>query len=433
MMKTLSFLPLLVGIFASTSLSSPTPVEQAIAAAPAEFTPNPTPGGGGNKYVDSPHFRIYNYTTTSVADATLKYLEAAYTCFVNDLGWRSTGLTFNGELVDTGPWYKLNVYNVGAIPGAAANTGTEAKTGLAFLNVVTQYLNTPSVVVHEFGHALTYCERYWVDQIRTGAWWETIANFVADTYLTSSVCASARSKFSQAEGDTLIDLGKVISDSFQVIVDGTSGSGNYYQAWPFFTYLVNNPDNYAGLGWAIFPGVWTKYKRNSNETPLHVLERLSTGTKIQTVVGRYWARMAYVDIGHKKAQAMFVSKRKSLNYANLDSQGSGKYKVKAARQPRYMGANIIPLKGTGAIKVAVTVTGGVGYSATLAIQTTASGVVRYLDLVGGSVEATLSSGEEATLVVANTPDALLLFDPFKLTATENKGLDYSLQLTGVTA
>jgi len=423
-------------IFISKALSVPTPSKKLVETAPAQFTPNATPGGGGNKYLDSPHFRMYNYTSVTVANSTFKSLEAAYTCFVEDLGWRSTGLSYNGDskgnLNDAGPYYKLNVYNVGGISGAAANTGTESATGLAFLNIVTQYLNTPSIFVHEFGHALTYCEKYWIDQVRTGAWWETIANFVADTYLTSSVCANGRAKYGQAEGDTLIDLNKVIGDSFQVMVDGTQNSGNYYQAWPFFTYLTNNPDNYAGLGWSIFPSVWTKYSRNSNETPLHVLERLASPTRIQTAVGRYWARMAYVDIGHKKAQALFQKNRKNFNYANLDSLGGGKYRVKAARQPRYMGANIIPLKGTGAVTASVTAASNSPFTATLGILA-ANGVVRYLDFVNGTIQASVASGEEATLVVANTPNALLLYDPFKLTADLNKGLDYRLELTGVTA
>jgi hypothetical protein len=142
--------------------------------------------------------------------------------------------------------------------------------------------------------------------------------------------------------------------------------------------------------------------------------------------------MAYVDIGHKKAQALFQKNRQSLNYANLDSLGSGKYRVKAARQPRYMGANIIPLKGTGSITVSVTPVSNVPFSATLAILA-ASGVVRYVDFVNGTVQASVASGEEATLVVANTPSSLLLYDPFKLTADLNKGLDYQLQVAGATA
>jgi hypothetical protein len=153
MMQLLAQLFVLCSIYVSTGLSQSAPVEKSVEAAPADFTPNSTPGGGGSKYIDSPRFRIYNYTTTAVANTALTILEAAYACFVEDLGWRSTGLTFNtaagGELNNSGPYYKLNVYNVGTLTGAAANTGTESTTGLSFLNVVTQYLTTPSTAVHE--------------------------------------------------------------------------------------------------------------------------------------------------------------------------------------------------------------------------------------------------------------------------------------------
>lgn len=403
------------------------------ATPPAVFQANPRVGPGGMRFKDSPHFRIYNAPSDSAADSAIKSLEAAYSCFVDDLGWRSSGLSFRQE-DDNGPWYKVNVYTVSTLPGAAANTGTDQTAGLSFLNVVTQYLTEPSITVHEFGHALTYAERYWIDQIRTGAWWEPVASFVADTYLTSPLCAPARSRFGQAEGSTLIDLKKVLGDSHQVIVDGTRDSGNYYQSWPFLTYMHNNPDNYAGLGLATFPGVWTRYQRNSNETPLHVLNRLvSPAVRIQTVVARYWARMAYVDIGHAQAARQFAAQRSSINYANLDSQGGGRYRVKSSRQPRYMGANIIPLKASGtSIGVVVTASSGMPFTATLAVRSP-SGSVRYVDLPGGSGSATLSNGEEASLVVVNTPATLYLYDPFSLTSAVSRGLDYQLQLTGATA
>lgn len=403
---------------------------QAFAATPPfDFQANPKVGPGGTTYKDSPHFRVYNAPNDSIADATIKSLESAYSCYVGDLGWRSTGLSFRQDN-DDGPFYKLNVYRVETLPGAAANTGTDQSSGLSFLNVVTQYMTEPSITVHEFGHAMTYAARYWIDQGRTGAWWETVAQFVADTYITSPVCAASRARYGQAEGKTMIDLGKVIGDSYQVIVDGSKNTGNYYQAWPFLVYLFNNPDNYTGLGHEIFPNVWTKYKRNSNETPLHVLDRLVSPVKIQEVVARYWARMAYVDIGHAKAQAQFVSQRKSLNYANLDSQGTGRYKVKAARQPRYMGASIIPLKGTGT--VGVNVNANAPFTSTLVVRG-AGGAVRYSVLSKGSGQAVVGTGEEATLVVVNTPDTLYLYDPFSLTADVSRGLDYQVQLTGATA
>lgn len=414
-------------------LASTCTVWRALAAAtpPSDFQANPKVGPGGTKYKDSPHFRIYDAPNDTVADATIQTLESAYSCFVGDLGWRSTGLSFRQDS-DEGSFYKLNVYRVDTLPGAAANTGTDQTSGLSFLNVVTAYMAEPTVTVHEFGHALTYAARYWIDQGRTGAWWETVAQFVADTYITSPVCAAARARYGQAERDeTMIDLGKVIGDSYQVIVDGTKNTGNYYQAWPFLVYLFNNPDNYTGLGHGIFPDVWTRYKRNSNETPLHVLERLLGGSvKIQDVVGRYWARMAYVDIGHAKAQAKFVSQRKGLNYANLDSRGSGRYRVKTARQPRYMGASIVPLKGTGT--VVVNVTASAPFTSTLAVKG-AGGAVRYVALPGGSGQVVVGGGEEATLVVVNTPGTLYLYDPFSLTADVSRGLDYQLQLTGASA
>ncbi|KAI2617882.1 hypothetical protein GGR54DRAFT_607274 [Hypoxylon sp. NC1633] len=404
---------------------------RAQAAPPAEFTPNTRVGPGGSSYKDSPHFRVYNAASDSVANTALQTLESAYDCFVNGQGWRSTGLSFNQDN-DNGPWYKMNVYNVASLgPNTAANTGTDSTTGLSFLNVVTQWMNTPSIIVHEFGHAMTYAERYWINQGRTGAWWETVANFVADTFITSSICEKSRAQYNQASGDTVMNLKKVIGDSYQVIVDGSSGTGNYYEAWPFLVYITNNPDNYAGLGMTNFPNVWRKYHRDSNETPLHVLDQLASPTKIQTIVGRYWARMAYVDIGHAKARALFERQRSEINYANLDSLGSGRYRVKTARQPRYMGSNIIPLKATGT-SVSATITATAPYTATLAIKAS-SGTVRYIEAANNVVSATLASGEEASLVVVNTPSTLYLYDPFSLTSDVSRGLDYQVQITGATA
>ncbi|KAI0880002.1 uncharacterized protein GGS22DRAFT_176189 [Annulohypoxylon maeteangense] len=399
-----------------------------LVAPPAEFTPNTKVGPGGSRYKDSPHFRVYDAADDSVANTLLQTLESAYDCFVLGQGWRSTGLSFNQEN-DDGPWYKMNVYDVANLgANTAANTGTDSATGLSFLNVVTQWMNTPSITVHEFGHALTYAERYWINQGRTGAWWETIANFVADTFVTSSICEGSRSRYNQSSGDTLMNLKKVIGDSYQVIVDGSRGTGNYYEAWPFLTYITNNPDNYPGLGMVNFPNVWRKYKRDSNETPLHILDQLSAPTKIQTVVGRYWARMAYVDIGHEKARALFERQKKEFNYANLDSLGGGKYRVKAARQPRYMGANIIPLKVTGT-SVSVAISTAAPYTASLAIKAP-NGSVRYIEVSDNEAEASVASGEEASLVIVNTPDSLYLYDPFSLTNDVSRGLDYQVQITG---
>ncbi|KAI0433758.1 hypothetical protein F5Y09DRAFT_298096 [Xylaria sp. FL1042] len=402
------------------------------AAAPATFTANPSVGPGGSTYTDSAHFRVYG-ATGSTATSSLNMLEGAYDCFINTIGWRSSGLSYNSAN-DDGPWYKVNVYSVASLPGAAGVMHSDAASGLAWLEVQQAYIAVPGVVVHEWGHGITYTERYWVDQTRTGAWWETVANWIADTYKTSSICASARSAHGQSATATEINLQKVIGDSYQVIVDGTVDTGNYYEAWPFLTYLTSNPDGYAGLGQTAVRDMIRQYSQGSNETPLHSLDRIATSNTAQQIVARYWARMAYVDIGHATAQQVFLQQRSSINFANLDAQSTaGTYKVKSARQPRYMGANIIPLKTSGSVTVTAKVTASKAFTATLAIRNTSSGTTRYVDLASGSGSAAVSSSEEASLVVVNTPASLIQFDPFSLTSDVQAGLDYTVTLTGATA
>ncbi|KAJ8124799.1 hypothetical protein O1611_g8841 [Lasiodiplodia mahajangana] len=144
--------------------------------------------------------------------------------------------------------------------------------------------------------------------------------------------------------------------------------------------------------------------------------------------------MAYVDIGHATAQQVFLQQRGNINYANLDAQSTaGTYKVKSARQPRYMGANIIPLKKSGSVTVTAKVTASKAFTATLAIRNTSSGATRYVDLPSGSGSAAVSSTEEASLVVVNTPATLIQFDPFSLGSDVQAGLDYTVTLTGATA
>ncbi|KAL2783752.1 hypothetical protein BJX66DRAFT_116051 [Aspergillus keveii] len=427
----------IVILFAAGSLAAPCPQSQSqsqsqsqasTSSEPSEFTANPSIGGGGSTYTDSPRFRVYGATGTQ-ADTTLQMLEGAYTCFVTGLGWRSHGLSYNTDSDTSDVWYKENVYAVSSLDaGAAGVMHSDYTAGLSWVDVVTTYLTDPSVTVHEYGHALTYHARNWVDQTATGAWWETVANWFADTYITSDLCASARESYGQTTGNSVIDLQKVIGDSFQVIVDGSVGSGNYYQAWPVLTYLTNNPDNYTGLGRDTMWNLFEQYEMGSNETPLHTLARLLSSTSVGSVIGRYWARMAYVDIGHEAAQQAFLDQRNWLSYENLDSNGDS-YTVKSDRQPLYMGANINPLQISQAGEISVTVQASQEFTATLAVRSS-SGSIRYVDLVDGSGLVTVEDGEEASLVVANTPSTVIQYDPFSLTAEVQAGLDYTVQVTG---
>ncbi|KAL4782629.1 hypothetical protein BJX76DRAFT_369073 [Aspergillus varians] len=397
---------------------------------PTEFTANPDVGPGGNTFTDSPHFRVYDSTGTK-ANTTLQMLESAYTCFVHDLGWRSSGLSYNSASDTASTWYKENIYAVDSIDGGAAGVMlSDASTGLSYVQVVSADLDTASVTVHEYGHALTYHTRKWVEQTPTGAWWETLAEWFSDTFQNSDLCAAAREAYGQESGTSIISLGTVIGESHRVIVDGSADGGNYYEAWPLLSYLTANPDNYTGLGDDAVLQLNLQYDVGSGETPLHTLERLlGNETSVAAVAGRYWARMAYVDIGNDAAHRAFLEQRDTLSYGNLEG-GEGSYTVKSARKPLYFGANINPITISGEGGVAVNVTSGLAFTATLAIWNTGSGSVRYVDLENGSGEATVGESEEASLVVVNTPDELIQYDPFDLTSAVKVGLDYTVKITG---
>jgi hypothetical protein len=141
--------------------------------------------------------------------------------------------------------------------------------------------------------------------------------------------------------------------------------------------------------------------------------------------------MAYFDIGMPVGQKDFLATRGSLTFgSNLDASGT----VKAARKPQYMGANITPLKLTGGeVSVKITNLGNgqqdSNFTATLAIRAS-SGAVRYVDLPAGMGSATVASGEEVSLVVVNTPNTLIQFDPQYIRSPENIGLSYRAELTG---
>jgi hypothetical protein len=117
-------------------------------AVPATFQFNPRggdPAQGGTKsevwpkYVESPRFRIfYKPTQQGVegrAKTALNHLEAAYECFTGPLGWRSSGVSYNGNQ-ESGPYYKLNGFAITSgkeIGGAAGVMGSDRQSGHAFL------------------------------------------------------------------------------------------------------------------------------------------------------------------------------------------------------------------------------------------------------------------------------------------------------------
>jgi hypothetical protein len=78
-------------------------------------------GGMGGSFKESDHFRVYGAQSDEQAAKTLAMLEAAYACYVNDLKWRTSGLSYNAKTDDgySGPFYKENVFGKSTLGNAA--------------------------------------------------------------------------------------------------------------------------------------------------------------------------------------------------------------------------------------------------------------------------------------------------------------------------
>ncbi|MFT3734718.1 MAG: DUF6055 domain-containing protein [Rhodocyclaceae bacterium] len=396
-------------------------------------------------YKDSAHFRVYYggsgktgggiLGSNSSAQVTemLDYLESAYDYWVVQRGFRSPGRPVNGK---SGGPFKMNVYTTNDLDAGGA-MGYDANAGLPYLIVHTNQVDYSNVYVHEFGHCITLSEYLWVDKGNTGAWWETLAQWHTDTFLAfASQHATVAARYGQPTTETIINLDSTISQSRLTLVH----ADNRYEAWPFFSYISANPDNISGLGANAVRTMYRSYQ--GTETPLHTVARMSS-TSWQRVVGNYWARMAYMDINHPLAQQQLFnninnSTFRANSYRNLSTVATNTYRVISSRQPMYGGANINPLTVTGSGSVSFTVKNlGNGlsdsnFTATVAIRNTSNGSVRYVQLASGAGSVSIASGEEASLVVANTPNNLITYDAFASTSSspEVKGLNYEVVIVG---
>jgi len=388
---------------------------------------------GNAVYKDSNRFRLYygadnkrgpkgNLGTHSDADVTrmLEHMEKVYDYFVRDRGFKSPAQSIHANRPGS---FKINVYSLTDID-AGGFMGYNGTAGLSYLVMRSNLLNVDSISTHEFGHGITLAEAIWIDKARTGAWWETTAEWFADTYI------------SPLTNTTNFDTESLHAGSYRTIVH----KDNLYQAWPFLNYLSNNPDNYTNLGRDAIRNLIRAHK--DQETPLHSLARLVQSVSVQTLVGRYRARIAYGDIGHPLVQQRVLTAHRDTNfraraYRNLEAIDSTTYRVIAARKPQYTGSNIIPLTATGTGQISIQVTNlGNGlsdsnFTATVAIKAS-NNSVRYVDLANGAGNFQLASGEEASLVVTNTPNNLYQYNAFETTETspEAIGLNYQVQFLG---
>ncbi|PNS15229.1 hypothetical protein CAC42_8230 [Sphaceloma murrayae] len=431
---------------ASPSSSSSTSTNR-LTGTPAVFAAAPYPSNmkgwydfNGTSEYSSPHFTIWN-STEEDTKIGLQIVEATYDCFVNQQGWRNPGVSIYDD-PETGPFYKVNIFTTPNVPSAGASgvaTG-DYNTGLGFFFLIPEVVNNSGTPSHEFGHVLTWAQNQWWNQSRAMGWAETIAQYVSMAYQVHPICASSRAAYNQSSGWGFWPFYPAVytSYSYNTLIDSTS-PGNEYQAWPWLFYLHDNPDAYPSLGPNTMLNLFKAYKVNSNETPFHTLSRVAAPQTSQDLVARYWARMAFVDFTTTDYwQYVWNVTRHRLDYNNTLLESEGVWRVQEAKRPLYMGASIVPLNVTGG-EVSLRVDASAVFTATLAVRssdntvkytvlsnTTAKGSAAFAQRVSVAV----GTGQEAMLVVANTPNDLLLYETHDLSGSVAVGLDWSATISG---
>jgi hypothetical protein len=380
-------------------------------------------------------------------------LEGTWDCYVNKLGWRSSGLSTSNT--DGRPhYYKTNYFIIDNLVQYGFSGRTYQlfdNTGAGFVVVDSDYITQLGVMSHEYGHVLSMAEPAWWNQQNTYGWAETLGNYVAETY-RSDLCSSSRETANDTigTGGTAFQAFMVIGQSYRSLVDPQ----NKYMAWPFLSYLTYNLDNYAGFGANTVRTMFDTYNAKANETPLHTINRMavSSGTSVQKLIGKYWARMAFADYGNPVAQNYFRYLQDGLDYNNTFAVAGGdgnKYQVYPDRAPRYFGASIIPLQNLNSTSLTATVTAQTSYTAYLVVQAVNEGIrfgdkygeIKYIELVNGSgqggtvktASTEIEEGDEVMLVVANTPDKLLMYDATQAdSGPAAVGMDFTFTLDGAT-
>ena len=357
-------------------------------------------------YAESEHFVIFygnNDTTGYVNDSFLRknldYYEKYWHCYSEYLGMDDINVDIYGRSQQK---YKTNVY--------LTYTGlprTEFAEGWAFMSSEDGYgieIISPEAMLddmttsHEFGHVVTMQQKAWVDSGITGAWWEPLANWFREMYLDSDY-----------------NTGQKKTEFFEPYLRNLSltlpHGRNYYQTWPFLSYLSYNPDNIQGLGIGCVKRMISEAKME--EYPLDTLTRLF-GTDAQTILGHYAKRMATLDIGPKE---LYRSQLKTLlsnspHFWNLiytvPRYTEGRYISPEEEAPMQGGINIIPLDITGE-RISVSLNGlsndsNAGWQACIVTEDE-SGNASYSDLFGdgGSASINTNGAVKAYITVIGTP------------------------------
>ena len=365
--------------------------------------------------MSSEHFQIIwgNEDTTGTVNeefvrGNLINLETIRSFYMDELKFADLGISQNKAI--TGK-YKTNVY-------IAATGLTKIGDDWAYMTVdqdAFAYLvmapgamrvDPPSwVVPHELAHAFTYH----MGGVVPYEWYEAVANFCRNEYLQSSYNKYGENVYGP-ETDFFAPFLLNAESHFP-------HTKNWYDVWPIFLYIEENPDQISGLG---HDAILKILKNNQeDETFFHTIERL-TGVEIEKILGGFERRLVTMDFdaqSHYQKSLNDLLEQDYLNYGKiyttLEKSSDGWMSVPDSKAPQQGGYNIIPLDvdlKKDLIKVefqGLSSVSGAGWRISI-VTVTKTGETRYSTMWNGGTNSMELKGDEtaAYLVVSATPSSM---------------------------
>lgn len=262
---------------------------------PRYSTSNPAPGATNDQGrvtldMQSKHFRFLwdpvvatqSAWRTNMARGTLRNLEESWQVFVNELGYREPAESWTASRRD-GRKYKVNITTWYGGYWAGGDSGDFGR-----LNITPDGLRVDPpgwVVPHELMHVLQMHQGGgYTDNPPMGPWWEAHANYGRERWLYAMNSAFDPSPTSgSAPGNAFPRTGHLFH-----------GHGvHYYDHWPIFLYLDENPDGLASLrvgadGRSFVACVWQESR--PRELIYETLQRLAPDPGVKDLMGLYARR-----------------------------------------------------------------------------------------------------------------------------------------------
>ena len=371
----------------------------------------------------SEHFQIIwgNGDTTGKINydyikGNLINLENIRSFYIDELEMKDIGISQNKRITEK---RKTNVYVSGTgltkFEDDWAYMSVDSDS-FAFLFVApgAMQVDPPSwVLPHELAHAFTYHQGGTIP----GAWYESTANWFRDQYLGSKYYAYGNTTYGPA------------ADFFTPYVRYSDyyvpHMLQWYDTWPFFTYISENPDNIDGLGMPLMHKIF-EYNAPSGQSMFTTVEKLS-GVPAKEVLAGFTRRMATYDFSRREFYQKQLKEAAdglkyydkvdlySEMYTTLSAADSEGYMaVPANKAPMAAGFNVIPIEADlsktvlSADIVNTSTEAGADFRTSL-VTVTSNGATKYSNIVSGSGTAKIDLiGDEtkAYLVVCATPDVI---------------------------